>query len=62
MRFFEIDLDEDQLKALVKAIIDEYEAGLYVYGTYDQAVAQAQNKIIKSSKNCQMKMNCMPPL
>ena len=51
MRFFEIDLDEDQMKSFVKAIIDEYECGLHTHGTYDQAVEQAQQKTMETIEN-----------
>jgi len=51
MRFFELDIDEDQVRRLVKSIIDRYEAGLYTYGTYQKSVEAAQDETIQSLEN-----------
>ena len=44
MQYFYIEFDEDQVKAFIKAIIDEYESGLHKHGTYNQAVFAAQER------------------
>lgn len=51
MRFFELDIDEDQVRRLVKSIIDRYEAGLHTYGTYQKSVEAAQEETVQSLEN-----------
>ena len=51
MRQFELDIDEDQVRRLVKVIIDRYEAGLYTYGTYQKSVEAAQEETVQSLEN-----------
>lgn len=51
MRFFELEIDEDQVRRLVKAIIDRYEAGRYTYGTYQRSVEAAQDETLLSLEN-----------
>lgn len=51
MRFFELDIDESQLRRLVKAVIDKYESGLREHGSYQKAVEFAQDDTIQSMEN-----------
>jgi hypothetical protein len=47
MRFFEIDIDEDQLRAIVKIIVDHYEHGLHEHGSYQAALEMTQEATIR---------------
>ena len=51
MRIFEIDLDEDQLRRFVQAVIDRYEASLHEHGSYSQAVKAVQDSTLQSLEN-----------
>lgn len=51
MRFFELDIDEDQVRRLVKAIIDRYESGLHTHGSYQKSVESAQDETVQSLEN-----------
>ena len=48
MRFFEINIDEEQMRSLIKAIIDEYESGLHRHGNQADAILQAQDKTMET--------------
>ena len=48
MIFFEIEIDEDQIRKLVKAIINEYESGLHRHGNQADAILQAQDKTMET--------------
>lgn len=51
MRFFEIDMDEDQVRRHVKVVIDNYEASLHEYGSYSQALEAVQETTLQSLEN-----------
>lgn len=51
MRFFEIELDEDQMRRFVQAVIDRYEASLHENGSYSQAVKSVQDSTLQSMEN-----------
>lgn len=51
MRFFELDIDEDQVRRLVKIIIDRYESGIRTHGSYQKSVEEAQDQTVKSLEN-----------
>lgn len=51
MRFFEIDIDEDQVRRLVKVIVDRYEMGIRSHGSYQRAVEAAQEETVQSLEN-----------
>jgi hypothetical protein len=46
MDIYELEMDEDQFRQLVKNIIDEYESGLHKHGSYDAAVKATQDRAI----------------
>lgn len=51
MRFFEIDIDEDQVRRLVKVIIDRYESGIRSHGSYQRSVEDTQDETVQSLEN-----------
>ena len=51
MRFFEIDMDEDQIRRLVKVVIDRYESSRHETGSYSEAVKAVQESTLKSLEN-----------
>ena len=51
MRFFELDIDEDQVRRLVKVIIDRYENGIRTHGSYQRSVEAAQEETVQSLEN-----------
>lgn len=51
MRFFELDIDEDQVRRLVKVIIDRYESGIRAHGSYQKSVEDAQEDTVQSLEN-----------
>lgn len=48
MRYFEIEMDEDAIRSLVKQIIDSYENGLHEHGNYALAVESVQEITLNS--------------
>jgi len=48
MKFYELEMDEDGVKSLVKNIIDSYEEGLHNLGSYAAAVSNTQEVTIAS--------------
>lgn len=48
MRFFELDIDEDQVRRLVKTIIDLYEEARYASGSYEQSVKETQERTVQT--------------
>lgn len=51
MRFFELDIDEDQVRGMVKEIIDRYEIGIRTHGSYQKSVEAAQDETVQSLEN-----------
>lgn len=48
MRFFELDIDENQVRRLVRVIIDKYESGIRDHGSHQRAVEAAQEQTVQS--------------
>lgn len=48
MRYFEIEMDENAMRAFVKQIVDTYEKGLRVHGSYAQSLEHVQELTIQS--------------
>ena len=51
MRFYEIDMDEDQIRRLVKVVIDNYESSRHETGSYSEAVKAVQDSTLQSLEN-----------
>ena len=51
MRQFELDIDEDQVRRLVKVVIDKYEQGIRAHGSYQRAVEDTQDETLESLEN-----------
>lgn len=51
MRFFELDIDEDQVRRLVKVIVDRYEMGIRSHGSYQKSLESAQEETVQSLEN-----------
>lgn len=51
MRYFELEMDENHIRSLVKQIVDTYEKGLHDYGSYQQALESVQELTLHSMEN-----------
>ncbi len=48
---FEIEMDEDQVRGMVKAIVDQYEQAWHRHGSYQIALEHAQEVTVKTMEN-----------
>ena len=48
MRYFEIEMDEDGIRSLIKQIVDTYENGLHEHGSYALALESVQEITLNS--------------
>lgn len=48
---FEIEMDEDQVRHMVKAIVDQYEQAWHRHGSYQIALEHAQEVTVKTMEN-----------
>jgi len=51
MLHFEIEMDEDQVRHMVKAIVDQYEQAWHRHGSYQIALEHAQEVTVKTMEN-----------
>ena len=51
MRFFELELDEQQIRSMVKSIINRYEKGLHDHGSQQIAIEVTQEETVQSMEN-----------
>lgn len=51
MLFFEIEMDEDQVRSMVKAIVDNYEQAWHRHGNYQTALQHTQEVTVRTMEN-----------
>lgn len=51
MLHFEIEMDEDQVRSMVKAIVDNYEQAWHRHGSYQVALEHAQEVTVRTMEN-----------
>lgn len=47
MRYFSVEMDEDQFLQWIKTVIDQYEQNLHDLGSYDKSVSAVQDIAIQ---------------
>ncbi len=51
MLIFDLQIDEDQVRHMVKAIVDQYEQAWHRHGSYQIALEHAQEVTVKTMEN-----------
>ena len=51
MDIFEIEVDENHIRGLVRAIIEQYETGLYEHGSQQIAIELAQDITVQKFRD-----------